>query len=1212
MRLVVSVFFLLLSFSATAQLERIEPPNWWVGMKDQSLQLMLKGENLKQFDKVRAYSKGIEVLKTHQADHSDYLFVDLRIDPNVNSGKHLFVLQGKAGHLQFEYELQKRKYEAQDFLGFDSSDAIYLITPDRFANGNPKNDVVLGMRESDIDRGDDYKRHGGDIQGILDHLDYIEKMGFTAIWSSPLLENDMKEQSYHGYAITDFYKVDPRFGTLDTYKELAEEMRKRGMKLIMDQVANHAGLSHWFMKDLPFKDWINQQKAYEKGDALIFSNHRRTTNQDTYASEVDKIQMNEGWFVPSMPDLNQNNAFMAEYITQNSIWWIETLKLGGIRQDTYPYPDKNFMSYWTQRIMNEYPNFSIVGEEWSYNPLLVGYWQDASGNKDGYRSKLDVSMDFPLQKAMVKALTEKESWDKGLVKLHEGLANDFGYGDPLDLMVFGDNHDMDRLFTQLGEDYKLQKTALSILSVLPRIPQFYYGTEIGMQNTAKPGDHGLIRTDFPGGFKGDTQNAFTGKNLSPAALDLQQFTRDLLQFRKKTAVLHSGKTKHFAPKDGLYVLSRYTTGEQVVLLVNKKERERGLDLAHYSEMNFDQYHITNALTQEVFQDASDIRVGANSSLLLHFKKKVKKKEVIYQVFTRLFGAKGKNAVPWGTKAQNSVGKFSDFTDQALKEIADLGVTTIWYTGVLHHASVTDYSAYGIPADDADVVKGRAGSPYAIRDYYNVDPDLATDVNKRLEEFKALVERTHNNGMKVIIDMVPNHVARGYKSLTKPEEILDLGEDDDTTVEYHKDNNFYYLPGVSFQTPDWQEGFIPLGGKQPELVDKKFEEYPAKWTGNGARSAKPNVHDWYETVKINFGVQPDGTKDFPELGSDYAFKTTAKHAEFWKDKQVPNTWIKMRQIAEYWLGLGVDGFRFDMAEMVPVEFWSYLNSSIKAINMDAILLAEVYNPKLYRDYLKKGKMDYLYDKVDLYDSLKHIMKGYGWTDHIHTVQQELNDIDGHMLRFLENHDEQRIASPEFAGDAEIGKPAMVVSATLNSAPVMLYFGQEVGEDGSENPGFGKPSRTSIFDYVGVPNHQAWMNEGAFDGGQLTEDQKQLRTYYQKILKAVHKSDAFLGPYIENHYYNKAHTDTYDHRIFSFVRYDDKEVVLVVSNFDKDKNYAIDLKLDPSIVSLLELKQEDYDLSDLLTDETAKLRISEGIGQLSIDLKPLESRIFLFKR
>ena len=247
------------------------------------------------------------------------------------------------------------------------------------------------------------------------------------------------------------------------------------------------------------------------------------------------------------------------------------------------------------------------------------------------------------------------------------------------------------------------------------------------------------------------------------------------------------------------------------------------------------------------------------------------------------------------------------------------------------------------------------------------------------------------------------------------------------------------------------------------------------------------------------------------------------------------------------------------------------------------------------------MDYLYDKVDLYDSLKHIMKGYGWTDHIHTVQLELNDIEGHMLRFLENHDEQRIASPEFAGDAALGKPAMVVSATLNSAPVMLYFGQEVGEDGSENPGFGKPSRTSIFDYVGVPNHQAWMNEGAFDGGQLTEEQKQLRAYYQKILKAVHKSGAFLGPYVENHYYNKAHTDGYDHRIYSFVRYDDKEVVLVVSNFEKDKNYKIDLKLDPSIVSLLQLDQDDYDLSDLLTNDTSKLHISEEIGHVSMDLK-----------
>ena len=474
------------------------------------------------------------------------------------------------------------------------------------------------------------------------------------------------------------------------------------------------------------------------------------------------------------------------------------------------------------------------------------------------------------------------------------------------------------------------------------------------------------------------------------------------------------------------------------------------------------------------------------------------KPVVYQVFTRLFGNTQTANVPWGTKEQNGVGKFADFNDEALKGIKELGTTHVWYTGVLHHALVGDYTEYGIKQDDPDVVKGRAGSPYAIKDYYDVNPDLAINVTNRLEEFSALIERTHEHDMKVIIDIVPNHVARDYHSIAKPNGVKDFGEDDDTSKAYAKNNNFYYVPGESFKVPT-SDSYQVLGGNKHPLADGQFSEIPAKWTGNGARAPKPDINDWYETVKVNYGVKPDGSLDFPTLPKSLENQDYRAHYEFWQDKELPNSWYKFRNIALYWLDKGVDGFRYDMAEMVPVEFWSFLNSSIKTHKPDAFLLAEVYNPLMYRTYIHQGKMDYLYDKVGFYDTLKGIMQGKQPANTLFKAQAEVADIEQHMLHFLENHDEQRIASPDFAGDAAWGKPAMVVSNLISRSPILLYFGQDVGEDGSENAGFGSPTRTSIFDYIGVPAHQAWMNNGKFDGANLTPEQAQLRQYYIAIME-----------------------------------------------------------------------------------------------------------------
>ena len=585
-----------------------------------------------------------------------------------------------------------------------------------------------------------------------------------------------------------------------------------------------------------------------------------------------------------------------------------------------------------------------------------------------------------------------------------------------------------------------------------------------------------------------------------------------------------------------------------------------------------------------------------------------RKAVVYQVFTRLFGNTNTNNKPWGTLEENGVGKFSDFTETALSEIKDLGVTHIWYTGIPHHAVINDYSEFGISNDDPDVVKGRAGSPYAVKDYYNVNPDLADNPANRLQEFKDLVDRTHKIGMKVLIDIVPNHVARNYEGKTNPEGIDDFGAQDDTSLEYHVNNNFYYVVGEAFKVPNWEDGYQPLGGENNALANGKFEEVPAKWTGNGSRLAQPHFNDWYETVKINYGVRPDGTKDFKELPESYAEKDYQEHYAFWKDKKIPNSWIKFRDIALYWLDFGVDGFRFDMAEMVPVEFWSFMNSSIKMKNPDAFLLAEVYNPDLYRDYIHKGKMDYLYDKVELYDSIKHIIKGYGWTDHIPVVQKGMADIEHHMLHFLENHDEQRIPSPDFAGNAELAKPAMVVSATISTSPTMIYFGQEVGEPGAEDAGFGSPTRTSIFDYIGVPHHQRWMNDKKFDGGQLSDQEKQLRDFYKRLLNFTISSEALMGEYEDIHFFNKENTDNYDHRVLSYVRWSPNERLVVVSNFEEGKTYNFELKIPESLIQKWDLKNGKYNLEEKLYGSTTfELRVENGLGKITIEIQPLQSLI-----
>ena len=580
-----------------------------------------------------------------------------------------------------------------------------------------------------------------------------------------------------------------------------------------------------------------------------------------------------------------------------------------------------------------------------------------------------------------------------------------------------------------------------------------------------------------------------------------------------------------------------------------------------------------------------------------------KKHNIYQVFTRLFGNTNSNNQAWGTIEENGVGKFSDFSDHALEKIRQLGITYIWYTGIPHHALVGDYTEIGVDNDHPHVVKGRAGSPYAVKDYYSVNPDLADNPAERNQEFSALVKRTHNAGMKVIIDIVPNHVARVYKGRNNPDGVRDFGIDDNTHVEYQRDNNFYYIPGQRFQLPDTLAQQPPLGGENHPDLQPPYQEYPAKWTGNGSRLAKPKHDDWYETVKINYGVRPDGSNDFDHLPTEYRHRSHQDHYQFWQGKSLPDSWYKFRDIALYWLQQGVDGFRFDMAEMVPVEFWSFLNSAIKHANPESVVIAEVYQPALYRDYIQLGKMDYLYDKVDLYDTLKGIIRQQASTSEIGRIQHELRDIEHHMLHFLDNHDEQRLACEHFAGSGEQGKPAMLVSTCLSSSPTMIYFGQEVGEVGAEMAGFGQPSRTSIFDYIGVPAHQRWMNHGRFDGALLSESEKALRAFYSQLLNLALSSSALTGDYHDLYAANYQNFTDMQHQLYAFARSDDKQAVVIVTNFSREKGQAIELTIPHHLVTLWQLSSGHYDLIDKLNHTRYRMQVNQNGATIPIDLAPL---------
>ena len=534
----------------------------------------------------------------------------------------------------------------------------------------------------------------------------------------------------------------------------------------------------------------------------------------------------------------------------------------------------------------------------------------------------------------------------------------------------------------------------------------------------------------------------------------------------------------------------------------------------------------------------------------------KNKMVIYQVFPRWFGNLRPSPVMNGSLAENGVGKFSAFTPLALSKIKELGVTHVWYTGVIEHATKTDYTMFGIRKDHSAVVKGKAGSPYAIKDYYDIDPDLADNIQNRMSEFEDLVKRTHEAGMKVIIDFVPNHVARQYFSDAREPFVEDLGQTDNVSKAFDVNNNFYYLPGQT----------LTLRFDPQREEDFAYSEFPAKVTGNNHFDAYPSQNDWYETVKLNYGV------DYMHGGACH-FNT------------IPNTWEKMLEILLFWADKGVDGFRCDMAEMVPVEFWNWVIPQVKKVR-DVIFIAEVYNPDEYRNYIYTGHFDYLYDKVGLYDTVRAVMCGQAPASNISHCWQSLEGIQKNMLNFLENHDEQRVASDFFAGDARPGIPGMIVSAAMNTNPVMIYSGQELGERGMDAEGFsGRDGRTTIFDYWSVESLRNWNNNGLFDGAKLTPAERSLREMYAKLLNVVRSEPVIVeGAFYDLMYANSGNPYFNPNRQYAFLRKWKNEVLLVVVNFDR-ADQCVWVNIPVEAFKALDFEDnKPAELTDLLTGET----------------------------
>jgi glycosidase len=587
-------------------IDHIEPSFWWAGMKNRDLQIMVHAKDI-AYLRPKINTPGIRLVNVIQTSNRNYLFLNLEIQPTVKPQTFpIHFLKDEKVVFSHPYTLKERKENSSARQGFSTADVLYLITPDRFANGDPSNDNHPDMREKS-NRSFKGGRHGGDIAGIIKNLDYIRSTGFSAIWLNPVLENNQTEYSYHGYSITDFYKVDPRFGSNDSYLDLVKNCHEKGLKVIMDMIVNHCGSFHWWMNDLPDTDWINFDNKF------VNTTHQRAVIQDVHVSEYDKKMFTDGWFVETMPDLNQKNKLLSTYLIQNAIWWIEYADIDGIRMDTYPYPDKDFMSDWTCAVMAEYPGFNIVGEEWSENPAIVAHWLKGKVNPNGYSSCLPGAMDFPIQGALRKSLTNN-NW----YPLYETLSMDFLYPDANSLVVFPDNHDMSRLYSQVNENLDLFNLGLTYMLTTRGTPQIYYGTEILMSNPGTD-DHGIIRSDFPGGWQGDQKNGFSNIGLSSNQIETKSHIQKLLKWREKNGVIHHGKMMHFVPENNIYVYFRYDNDEKVMVVLSLNKKDVTLDLKRFKEMLPISFSATEIISGTNMELADSLNVPAYKSLILSMK-----------------------------------------------------------------------------------------------------------------------------------------------------------------------------------------------------------------------------------------------------------------------------------------------------------------------------------------------------------------------------------------------------------------------------------------------------------------------------------------------------------------------------------------------------------------------------------------------------------------
>lgn len=614
------IFLILVSSFSFAQkpLDRVEPAFWWHDMHNPELQILLYGNDIAT--KNIQLSDGIKIEKLEKVENPNYLFLTLNISEIKSKNFKINVLDGKKNIATYNYQLKDRKPNSADRKSYNSSDVIYLIMPDRFANGNESNDSQPNLIEK-ANRNLPSGRHGGDLQGIINNLDYLQNLGISTLWLTPVNEDNEKQTTYHGYAQTDLYKIDGRYGTNEDYAKLSTELKSRNMKLIQDVVTNHWGISDWLIQDLPSKDWIHEFSNGEGKYGFKRSNYQTSTHFDTNASEIDKKSALDGWFDTTMPDLNQSNPLVLKYLTQNAIWWIEYADLDGLRVDTYPFNDKEALSKWGKSITDEYPNFNIVGETWMQTPPEISYWQKNSkiGAIENFNSNLPSVMDFSLFFAMPKAFGANEKSDRGMQKLYESFSNDFLYPDINNVLVFFENHDTMRWNEIFDGDIRYYKMGLTLIMTARGIPQIYYGSEIGMRgNKDKLGDAD-IRRDFPGGWKSDSQNAFNPKTQTAFQKEYYDFTAKLLNWRKNETVIQTGKTKHYVPENNVYVYFRYSEKESVMVIINNNENDETLKLNRFSESIKNYSHGKDVISEQNFDLNKNLVIPAKSSLILELK-----------------------------------------------------------------------------------------------------------------------------------------------------------------------------------------------------------------------------------------------------------------------------------------------------------------------------------------------------------------------------------------------------------------------------------------------------------------------------------------------------------------------------------------------------------------------------------------------------------------